>query len=370
MARVLPLLAVLACEHTNPFVTQVETTSGPFVPGDPVRLTYNPGVDAYASWLPGGASILYTTERFDQPNAEQCLAVIPASGGTITRQVCASPTAVVDSQITLVEAVEDRDGRLVYVREGTNMSPRGLTPDAQALLAATDGAPLSTTLISPIPFLGPNARPVEAIAGLQFQGGAGGLVFVGQTVVYNTCAHACVPDTIRTGIEIDRWTPGVGFTAVSNTDQASSVGVGRADTIYYTIDGDSRIFVRALSDTLTRVAYDFGAGVIARDVRAAGNRLVAVGGGYVSYVNDTLLGLIQVDRGGSLYVIDLTDSTALPVHLSGGVARRPVLSPDGTRVVYELYPFIIDTVFDSLQNVVAVDTSVSHAGDLWIASIP
>lgn len=326
-------------------------------------------MDAYASWLPGGTSIIYTTERFDEPNAEQCLAVLPASGGTITRQICASPTAAVDSQITLLEAVEQRDGRLVYVREGSNLNPRGLTPDAQALLAATDAAPLATTLISPIPFFGPNARPVEGIASLQFQGGAGGLVFVGQTVVYNTC-RACVPDTIRTGIEIDRWTPGVGFTAVRNTNQASSVGVGGLDTIYYTIDGDSRIFVRTLSDTAARVAYDFGAGVIARDVRAAGNRLVAVGGGYVSYVNDTLLGLIQVDRGGSLYVIDLTDSTAVPVRLSGGVARRPVLSPDGTRVVYELYPFIIDTVFDSLQNVVAVDTTISHAGDLWIASIP
>ena len=362
-------IAVLACEHTSPFTTPPQGLSGPLVPGNPVQITYNPGVDVYASWLPGGTSLIYTEERLDQPHREQCLAVISASGGTVTRQICVPAPVAMDSQITLAEAVEGTDGRLVYVRAGTLAGLGGLPPDAQALVTATDVAPFAATVISALPFFGPQARPVDAIADLQVRSDAGGLVFVGQRVAYRTCP-GCVPDTIRTGIEIDRWDPGTGFTGVTNTDQASSVGLAGADTIYYTLDGDSRIFARALADSVARVVYDFGAGAIVRDVRAAGSRLVAVSGGFVSYVDDSLLGLIQVDRGGSLYVIDLTDSTGVPVTLSGGVARRPVLSPDGKRLVYELYPFTYDTIFDVNHTVLAIDTSVSHAGDLWTASLP
>jgi hypothetical protein len=91
--------------------------------------------------------------------------------------------------------------------------------------------------------------------------------------------------------------------------------------------------------------------------------MAAVVGGHASFSTDPSLGPVQWDSGGTLHVVDL--QTGSDVVLEGpGVFRRPRLSPDGRRVVAELYPLII-TDMDGFK-----DTTVSRAGDLYLIGQP
>jgi Tol biopolymer transport system component len=159
---------------------------------------------------------------------------------------------------------------------------------------------------------------------------------------------------VRTGIEIvtlDFAATTPVLAVVPTTDSASSVAVGATgDTIYFTRNGDSRVYRHAFSSGQTDTVFDFGGAGIARDVTYANERVVAVVGGDVSYVVDSILGGAQVDRGGMLYVVTLAGGTATVFGDASFRFRRPAFAPGGARVVAERW--------------------TNGSADLWLVDVP
>jgi len=227
------------------------------------------------------------------------------------------------------------DGRLAYVRAtapldvGWPVAPYG----AQLVVASWDH-PIQGRVLRTIPYPGPSGRIHQAVSQVAWLGDSA-LVYVGQKVQY---AGFRPLDTISTGLEIVRLDfrgPVPVLTMLPGTDQASSVTAAGADTVYFTINGDSRVLRLVVSIDSLAVAHDFGTGNIARDVQVAAGRLVAVVGGNVSYVNDPGLGLVQRDGGGTLVLVDLATGSESALTPTGAFYRHAALAPDGRAVVAE-----------------------------------
>lgn len=341
--RRLVLLAVLlaACEHGAPFRPGDYAPDGPFGPLPATRLTLNPGTDLTPAWRPGGGGIWYSAERLDRRDRDHCLAELPPEGGAIRRWVCRT-TASDDSINVLDNPAVSGDGRLVYVRSsGSLRFGRPLGPSAQQLVLATlDALPpdAPTRVLQPLPTVAPGGRVHEAISHIGWLG-LTRLVYLEETVRYPRPCSSCAPDTVRTGIEIvtlDFAAATPVLAVVPGTDSASSVAVGATgDTIYFTRNGDSRVYRHAFSSGQTDTVFDFGAAGIARDAQVANGRLVAVVGGDVTYVVDSILGGAQVDGGGSLHVVILATGADTVLGDTSFLFRRPAFAPGGRRVAAE-----------------------------------
>jgi hypothetical protein len=343
--RRLVLVAVLlaACEHGAPFQPGDYAPDGPFGSLPATRLTLNPGTDLTPTWLPGGGGIWYSAERLDRADRDHCLAELPPDGGAIRHWVCRT-TAPDDSINVLDNPAASGDGRLVYVRSsGSLRLGRPLGPSAQQLVLATLDAPppdAPTRVLQPVPTVAPGGRVHEAISHIGWLG-LTRLVYLEETVRYPRPCSSCAPDTVRTGIEIvtlDFAAAAPVLAVVPGTDSASSLAVGATgDTIYFTRNGDSRVYRHAFSSGQTDIVHDFGAAGIARDVGLANGRLVAVVGGDVTYVVDSVLGAAQVDDGGELHFVTLVTGAETVIGNAASRFRRPAFSPDGTRVAVELW---------------------------------
>ena len=368
LVLLLPLLA--SCEHTPPFAAGPVGVSGALAGGTPTRLTYNPGDNDRAGWLPDGSGFLYTQERLDLPNDERCLARMPAHGGTVTLTICGSLEASQDSQLTFESPAVSQAGALAYLRAGTiNVGATGF--DANALLLSSLAAPESAVILQRVPFFGPNGRPVDNLSQLQWLDDTS-LIVLGEREVFPTCL-GCLPDTIRSGIEIDRVNVGAGgvhVVAIPQTDQASSFSVANGGSaIFYTLNGEPYIYAEPLALGFGSLFRDFGPGVIVRDISVAQGRYVVVTGGQVTQYVDSL-GTMQRDHGGDLHLIDTGTGNEITVVLAAAFARRPVLSPDGHEVVFERYPYVINVLRAPDGTLIGVDTVVSHVADLWSLQWP
>jgi hypothetical protein len=145
-------------------------------------------------------------------------------------------------------------------------------------------------------------------------------------------------DTLASGLEIVRLDFGSAtpvLHVLPGTNQASSVAVAGRDTLFFTINGDTRILRLTLADDSVAVVHDFGSGKIARDVQVDAGRVVAVVGGNVSFTQDSTGG-IQRDSGGTIVVVDPSNGNESPL-AQGSLFRHPALSPDGRRIVAEAY---------------------------------
>ena len=376
-ARRLVLFAALlaACEHSTPFRPGTYGPDGPLSAGPVTRLTFNPGEDLGPVVLPGGGGIFYSAERLDRSDRDHCLAELPPNGGAIRRWVCR--TTVADDSINVLdEPAVSGDGRLAYVRaSGSLQFGRPLGPSAQQLVLATLAAPEAPTrVLLPIPSPAPGGRVYEAISHIGWLAPSR-LVYLEETVRYLRACSSCPPDTVRTGIEIvtlDFAGPTPVLAVVPATDSASSVAVGATgDTIYFTRNGDSRVYRFAFSSGQTDTVFDFGGAGIARDLAYRAGRLVAVVGGDVRYDVDTVLGGSQRDGGGDLQVLDVGSGVATPLARNvGGLMlwyRRPALGPGGRDVVAVGRQFVVDTSFPGFLR---IDTLYLTSRDLWQRSLP
>lgn len=310
---------------------------GPFPGGLVTRLTFNPGDDFGAAWLPGGAGgagIVYSAERLDRADHDRCLAVQPPAGGVVTAYSC--PTTGANDSLDVFEnaAVSD-DGRVAYVRVASHRFPVPIGPDAQALVVGTLNDPAGGRVVRPQPFALLDGDAAAHLAWLD----STRVIYVAQRVRYPRPCSSCAPDTVRTGlrvvtVEFGGSTPVL--TEIAGTDSASSVAVGAtSDTIYFTRNGDSRVYRYAFSGGDTATVHDFGFAGIARDVSVAAGRLAAVVGGDVFHVVDSILGPSQPDNGGPLFFVTLATGAETVFGDNTSRFRRPVLSPNGTRVVFE-----------------------------------
>jgi len=337
LAAVWLAAAVVACEHTAPFRPGVYTPNGPLGTGGAVRLTYNPGSDLAPVWLPGGGGILYSAQRLDRADRDQCFAIQPPTGGPISRYACR--TSAPDDSVDVFDgAAVDPVGQLAYERMRSHRLPgRPIAPDVQALVVASIADPNATPVVRPLPYTAPSGRIHQGISHIGWLGPSR-LVYLGERVTYPQACSGCPPDTVRTGIEVATLAfagPLLLVAIVPGTDSASSVAVATSDTIYFTRNGDARVYRLAISSGQTDTVHDFGAAGIARDVGIANGRLVAVVGGDITYVVDSVLGASQVDHGGELHVVTLATGAETVIGDATSRFRRPAFSPNGTRLVTE-----------------------------------
>lgn len=340
-------LALAACTHGEQFAVPDYGTDTAHLPGMPLRLTYNPGTDYDASWLPDGSAILYTAEQQWREDNDECLAVLPPSGGRATRVLCENATVTRDSTNQWIAAAASPGGRLAYMRTSRRIAAANpLT--SELFLARLDSAG-GVGRVHLRTFTVPEFRPLLGVSDLTWLGEQA-LVYRGnfEGRLCEFPGGGCLAEFVRSGrglVFVPAFAPALAR-ALPGTEYASSVTRGaNDDEIYFTLGGDGRVYRQTVSTGATAVVYDF-VGTVVRDVQVRGSRLVAITGGSYSWQDRGSDGFIQFDRGGALTVVDL--GAPLPVRLTADtvLVRRPALSPDGTRVVAE------------------------WNGDLWLFTIP
>jgi hypothetical protein len=333
--RPLCVLALAACDHTAPFRPVSYAPTGPLDGGALVRLTFSAGQDLDPVWESGG-DILYSRERFDRSDRDRCIARLPGAGGAVTGELCDRQALSEDSTDAYAwpAPATDGSGRIVYTRATSFTGLGSLAPHDQQLVVGSFDPLGPVRVLASIPYQGPSGRGHEAVAQIRWLTPTS-LVYVGQRVFYVTPCQGCLTDTIPTGLELVRLdfaTTTPVLEMLPGSDLASSVAVAGSDTVYFTVDGDSRVQRLLLSTGALSVVHDFG--TIVRDVQVAGHRLLVVGGGAVSFGNDSSQGPVQRDAGGDLIVLNLT--TGLVEATLTGSYRHPALAPSGTRVVAEV----------------------------------
>ncbi|MEP6686761.1 MAG: hypothetical protein ABJC36_00340 [Gemmatimonadales bacterium] len=364
-------LFVLACGHTDPFSTPPFGRTQPFDPTPPVRLTLNTGPDRGASWLPDGSGIMYSAQQPDRADADVCLAELPPDGGSQRRLVCDLTRA--DSGLTnaFESPAAAADGRLAFVASSNSIG--GSSPVAQALAIAPTLDGRNATSVQRLPYTLPSEPTHSGISQLRWLSD-NQVVYLGLGVVYRRPCPTCPLDTIPSGLGVALESvspPGAVPTVLPSTQFASGASPGTsADEVYFTLNGDSRVFRRVLSTGDQSVVHDFGAAGVAREVHVAGGRLTAIVGGRVHVVPDAELGQIQWDSGGFLHVVDLASDADVALTDEPHLFRRPVLAPTGDRVVAEGYPLIITKGFDPVTENAIVDTTIGRSGDLYLFAAP
>ncbi len=348
-AAVLGMGAVLAaCGHGEPFAVPGQGASEPLVSiGYPSRLTYNRGHDQEASWLPDGSGFLYTAEQYRFAEGDWCTADLPPAGGRARRMQCARGGLAGDSVNAYRWAAAGPDGRVAFLRLS---APRGqLSPRYGELVVGTFGAPDQAQVVTPVPYTLSPAPPHGGVAYIRWLDDAR-FVYRGDLVGYVRPCQGCAFDTIPTGrnLVLVQLTPaGATRTLLPGTDYASSVAVRGPDEILFTRGGDRRVISLRLSTGDTATVWTFSG--VARGLAVAGDRLIAVVGGSVSFDFDQAFGdSVQRDNGGFLRIVDLAAGTSGVVD-QFGVYRQPALSPDGKRLVVE---------------------SVARAPDLYLFDLP
>jgi hypothetical protein len=367
LAAAMSALWLPGCSHTEPATAPPQGTEQPFDTTPPVRLTFNPGPERGASWLPDGSGIVYSTQQLNRRDHDVCLAILPPTGGSQRELVCDLSRTGADTTNAIETPAVAPDGRLAFVQLGSTIG--GSNPFLARIVVAPGLDAANAARVQALPYTIPGELEHSGAAALAWVD-TDRLVYVGQTVSYRSACAACPLDTVTTGVKVAMLhpsQPGAPAT-VPGTDLASGVSPGAsADEIFYTLGGDTRVFHRVLSSGEVSVAHDFGAAGIAREVRVAGRRLVAVVGGHVTFGVDSLLGPTQWDSGGVIHVVDL-DTGADQELETALFFRRPALSPAGDRVVAEGYSPIIRFVPDPEGE--HLDTTVETTGDLVLLRAP
>jgi hypothetical protein len=359
-ARLLAIAATLGCGHTEPFSAPPFDRNQPFDPGPPVRLTVNRGPDRRPAWLPDGSGILYSTQLVATRESDVCLGRLPATGGSQQQLTCALTPNSINLTDALESAAPATDGRLAFVAATSNIGAGG--PDAQSIALATVGDPATRQSLHSVPYSIPGGRLHAGVSQIRWLG-PNRLVFLGEAVTVLRPCQLCPLDTLRSGLDavwLNVDGAPVALHAIPGTDYASGVSPGASeDEVYYTLNGDTRVYRQQLSTGTVTVVHDFGAAGFARDVHVVGDRMAAVVGGRVAFAVDPSLGPTQWDSGGVVHVVNLQDGSDMILDAPGpGLSRRPQLSPSGSAVVAEVYPLII-------ADVVPPDTVVSKVGDLF-----
>ena len=281
------------------------------------------------------------------PDLDRCLAELGAAGGSRTLTICNPDPAAVDSADLFDWPSASPGGRLLYVRGSSR--PGAAAPDQAGVFLGTLADPLSATKILNLPYTIPGGQTHGTISTARWLSESR-VMYVGQSVVYSRECSGCPLDTLVTGVEVVEMDlngaqPSLSVVPTTYGASSATLTAGR-DTLYYTLNNDSKVYRLALATAQLTIAHDFGARGIARDVTVLGARLVAVVGGEVQYIDDPILGPTQNDGGGNLVSVDLATGieTDLPID-QPTMFRRPEFAPGTSpvRLVVEGYPPSIGT---------------------------
>ena len=362
--RLLPLLLLLGCGHSDPFTNPDTGTDQPFDPGPPVRLTANPGADLEPAWIADGSGFLYSVADPGRQDRDICLGLIPAGGGRQSELWCDVPVGL-GSDAALSAGLAP-DGRLAYLATTSGLT--SAVPEAIGIRVSPSPDPTAGAEVLHLPY----SRGAELVnwAARPRWVENDRLAYLGETMlVRQQCVNfvCSPPDTTFASVGVELLSLGSRTTtALPGTVHASGLAtLADGAVVLYTLPGDSRVFRRNLASGAVSVAHDFGPAGPARDLDAAGTRFVAVVGGLVSPVDDPDLGTIQVDRGGVLHVVDLAGHSDTAIPEAGRLYRRPALSPGGDIAVAEGYRFTVTTVVDPGTGQTALDTAITSTSDLY-----
>lgn len=354
--------ALAACDHAQPFTPDLPAEPGPFVPGNPARLTLNTADDRTASWLPDGSAFIYSSEELEEPSDhDRCLLVMPSSGGTVSRSICERRPGHQDSTDVFQSPVVSPGGQLLYLRAvsriGNQKSPR------MELALATLDAPVPATALTPVPYFASSGKTHFFVASPAWLDDDS-FVYLAQYLWYQ--GSTFFPDTFATGLEIVHGSVtgnAATLTVVPATEEASSVAAGdQPGTVIATFGGDSKVYRVDLATGARTLLWDFGVAGIARDAQVAGGRLVAVVGRSVLYqFEEAHQQFVQRDEGGDLHVVELATGEMEVFSYDETLFRRPALAPDGSRLVVEASPFAPVHV-----GPVSEYNAFNHRGDLWL----
>jgi hypothetical protein len=364
----LVLLLLLGCGHTEPFGSPPSGNDGPFDPTPPVRLTLNRGPDRGAAWLPDGSGIVYSAQQLGRIDHDVCLALMPSGGGTQRQLTCNLTPTGGDSTDAVEAPAPGSDRRLAFVAVGSPIDAIAATGTAIVLGSVTD--PANRTRLQLLPYTIPGEGLHSGASQLRWLSSSR-LMYLAERVDYHLHCERCVEwDTLTTGVDIawlDVSQPGALPRTIPGTDFASGVSAGASeDEIYYSLNGDPRVYRQTLSTGAVAVAHDFGPAGGARDVHVVGNRMAAVVGGRLAFGIDPAFGPTAWDSGGVLHIVDL--QTGGDVILDpAGLYRRPQISPTGSAVIAEGYPLIITQSTDPGGG---LDTTVSRRSDLYLFGQP
>lgn len=275
---------VTACGHSEPFTGMPQGTHTPRVPGVPAKLTDNPLVDQHPSWLPDGSAILYTFESSFVENLDRCLALLPPTGGTRTREICNTSAGQVDSTETYGPSAVSSSGQLAFLY--TQSTPGRQPPNHRALRVAPLSDPQTFDMVHPLPF-SVSGLTIDAVNDIHWLSQTR-FAYLGEYSIPNTTARG----TVVVLIDLRSSAPPA---AIPGTTGVVSFGIGEApETIILTRPGDSRIFQLALASGQEAVVYDFSPGfpgdIAAQSQRLAttiGNTLITVD--LSSQTSDTII---------------------------------------------------------------------------------
>jgi len=336
LAVVPALFLAGGCSHQDPFPSGEVPDSGPRTTTPPIQLTYSIGEDLDPAWRPDGSGLVYSFLRETPSPTDRCLGELPPGGGTRRLEKCVLSGPDIDSTDALGPVAVGPDGRAVWVDA---RALRGRTaPDVAAIRVGSLAAGDSGTPVRTLPYPAPSGTLHATATDLGWLT-PDLLTYIGADVFYTRPCMGCKLDTVvisREAVLLDIASAPPLLQVIPNTAQVSSL-FPAADglSIYYTRAGDTRVFQQVLASGAETVVHDFGSAGIARDVNVRGSVLTAVVGGKVSYGTDPLLGPRQVDSGGVLYRVDLTDGAETPIPFALGVVRHPALAPDGGAAVVE-----------------------------------
>jgi hypothetical protein len=330
------LLLLAACGHGEPWASTGTALQAPLAEGPVARLTYSTSDDLDPAWFPDGASFIYSTERSDRADRDRCLAVMAASGGTVSDYLCQRAGASDDTLDVLQVPSPAADGRLAFLYSTYERIRFTGYRTRDLLVAAPDDpfAPDARKAIYPL-------RPVggfthDGIAEIAWRSPTG-LVYLATLPHYPLPCKTCRPDT-ATPVQLvtaDIAGDTAVVTAVPNTLYATAFALAGPDTVYYTLLGEGRILRRDLATGAETLVRDFGAGAIARDVQVHGSRLLVIVGGDVTVELLPGMGWVQHDDGGTVHLLELDTGVETVVGAGGRMFRRAALSPDGRTMLAE-----------------------------------
>lgn len=364
--------AVAACEHPGPYAVEA-VPPNPLTTGSIRQLTFNPEGEWAPAWTPDGSAIGFSWQPPERSDRDRCLAFIPAEGGRIVRQICVRAGHETDSVNVVSTHGVSLGGRLALVAESGN--PRNIIPDRRGLyLGRLDSGALRRVI--DFPYTAPSGLLHQSASDLTWVDEST-LVYLATFINYRFGNLNFPPDTVATGMELVRLDL-VGdsiaaLTVLPGTLGASSVSSGPADSVYYTMGGDSRVFALDVRTGQSTVVYDFGALGIAREAQVRGSRLTAIVGGRVRFFPfDSAYGIpYQADSGGPVVAVNLqsgppqvvaqVSQAAVP---GSRVYRYLSASPSGRQVVAETYTLIVRVLRFT------TDTVISKRSDLWLIDVP
>lgn len=320
-----------ACDHSAPFRYESPSSDSPLVAEPPIRLTWSPGPDTDPAWLPDGSGIVYGAWYGEGGLAESCLAVLPPRGGRIVHRICPDSPPTPDTADRYVAPAAAPDGRIAFVHTRSRPPAAGFA--AYDVLMVGPGWDAPRPRLASLPFTLEGEPSYTGASHLRWLS-PDMIVFRGDfegTVCLTSPPCSTYQARSGRGLVLHRVSTGARV-LVPGTRYASSVDVD-GGAIVYTLGGDPRVFRRDLVTGEVTVLHDFGT-QIAREVQVAGGRLVAVVGGNVSFYEIPSVGLIQVDFGGAIRVVDLATGLESSPD-TARVWRQLALSPDGRRLVAE-----------------------------------